>query len=336
MTSRHTPPLAIFSQLTHVALTQFDTDSSYESNLAINDLFKLLAPCARSLRNLYLEDLSHRSGLLKGHRTFPPPTGIHLPSLSNIEIKTYSASFSPYILHRIVIPNEAVMTWTIGTPPFLFHLSEDNHKYQFPPPEHLERVTTMVLRNSEKKMARLAGNILTVDAPFPKRRNEGYRYDWDGPGVFAQLDILRLSYSWPMTNIKHVTLESSEPPDVPRRFWPVLFRTLDALETMEIKGGRTALRGFAQFLGDIDRFRDYMGDTGIYQAEWNKNLAPLLSKVVILIDEKCDAIEYVMHMSNKRKPIYVGLWEEIGVAGNIHRVQRPELRTSFIVEINIL
>ncbi|KAF9559438.1 hypothetical protein CPC08DRAFT_723885 [Agrocybe pediades] len=202
------------------------------------------------------------------------------------------------------MPAVANISWS--TRGHLFCVVFTTAEFQFPPQQYLEPATRLSLKNTVKTdtigggSVELRGEAITLSASFPRKEK-------------SITDIQQIT-AWPMPNIKYLEVETSKPPPVPEAFWGLLFRKLDLVEKIRVKAGRRAVRDFASFISRIDEHRYVEG-----------TLLPLLSHVLIWVDEKCDATEELMHLSKKKKPIHVGIWEELGVQGNVHRIIRPEI-----------
>ncbi|KAF9564545.1 hypothetical protein CPC08DRAFT_748386 [Agrocybe pediades] len=222
-------------------------------------------------------------------------TGIHLSLPERADSDAIELLLLKLPSIRIIVPSSANISWTNQQHLFLVDLQMWK---QFPRHRFLDRASQMVIKDSKECLAELHGEVVRFCAPFP------------GPAEAKK--IPESSIPWPFPNIKAVKVETAQPPHAPETFWSVLFRNLDAVQEVQVKGGRSAMRGFARFISRIDEHRIL-----------DQTLLPLLSKVFIWVDERCDATKEMMHLSKKRKPIRVGIWEELEMEGNVHRVSRP-------------
>ncbi|KAF4616467.1 hypothetical protein D9613_008467 [Agrocybe pediades] len=294
------PPTALFRRLTDLALVFVGS-----RQLDMANLLRLLSSYSTLLKTLFLKHTGQTHPFKFLSSRLKP---ISLNHIRDIHIEFSYSELSLALLRRIIVPSSANISWTNQQHLFLVDLQMWK---QFPRHRFLDRATQMVIKDSKECLAELHGEVLRFCAPFP--------------GPVEAKNIPQISVPWPIPNIKVVKVETAQPPHAPETFWSVLFRNLDAVQEVQVKGGRSAMRDFAWFISRIDE-----------HCILDQTLLPLLSKVFIWVDERCDATEEMMHLSKKRKPIRVGIREELEMEGNVHRVSRPVIGTSFVVEINHL
>ncbi|KAF4616308.1 hypothetical protein D9613_008449 [Agrocybe pediades] len=259
------PPL--FNRLTDVALVFVQ-----ETQINFGALFHFLSPFAGSLTTLFVKHKTQRGTF----RTLHSLETLHLPHLKDIEIRHSSPSLTVAVIQKIRMPAVANISWS--TRGHLFCVVFTTAEFQFPPQQYLEPATRLSLKNTVKTdtigggSVELRGEAITLSASFPKKEK-------------SITDTQQIT-AWPMPNIKYLEVETSKPPPVSEAFWGLLFRKLDLVEKIRVEDGRRAVRDFASFISRIDEHRYVEG-----------TLLPLLSHVLIWVDEKCDATEELMHLS---------------------------------------
>jgi len=304
-------PLIPLDRLTHLTI-----EARRCSELEIHSLLELLLLCP------CLEYLNINISLIRpfDEDEIPAPLrAVELPRLRHFGLMD-RFGLPSYLLRHITIPDDTELVLKASQQIFDMPYYRESHKMRLPPARHLEKIASLIIRNSSRGTLELRGDTLTISASFPD-----------------EFDVApQISFPWPLAHVKRIFFDTALTRlmgDV-RYFFASLFRLYDKAKVVEVKGSRRNIRTFLEWLDRIDsdhsdrvRYdtdKDFQGHT----------LLPSLSSVVVHVDEAI-SVNDVEHVgfSNRTRPIPIAEFEDLGLDNVIQIKQRPALWTSYTLEV---
>ncbi|KAF9555232.1 hypothetical protein CPC08DRAFT_712208 [Agrocybe pediades] len=300
-----TPAIAL-DKLTHLTIS-----ARRCNELEISCLFELLAQCPL-LVSLDLE-ISLLWPLIE--EDVPDISSpINLPHLKRLKLVD-KYGVSSFLLRHLTIPEDTTITLQAASQIFVMQYHRPVHKSQLPPSPYLEKITSLVIRNSPREVIELNRDTFTFDAPFPR--------EFDAAPAIA--------FPWPLAHVKRIFFDMGDSAcfsGSANYFLSSLFRLYDKAEVVEIKASRKNVRDFLKWLDAIDT--DH-ADRVRYDSEKDFQghvLLPSLSSVIVHVDKTVHDKECERLLSSK------SLSEGDSKSGGVvQRKKRPALQSSYTLEI---